>query len=288
MFTPALTHLERDPLARQRHGASGFTLVELLVVIAIIAMLIALLLPALRNAREVAQSAVCKSNLQQLGVAFASYQAENKGWLPLRAYVERPSPSTVGDHWTPMQYLKVSGMHPDTKAYDCPTNPFQRHANNRDPGGDYGINELIFGHPYIRRTGAVDVSVGAMFPPKKPDDDPRPSTLLLSGDGSPDYSYSLHPRSVGAWWLGPWNLGARMHAGDFASSATIVNLTANGWWHLDAPNAGFADGHVQSGKPSRSISWQATYPGPASTWPFPQEYFRVGPGNQYRQYQALN
>ena len=71
-----------DIWAHTRRRESGFTLVELLVVIAIIAILAAMLLPALSGAKLSAKRTACMNDLKQLGLAAAMYVQDNDGFYP--------------------------------------------------------------------------------------------------------------------------------------------------------------------------------------------------------------
>ena len=89
----------------------GFTLIELLVVIAIIALLVGILLPSLRGARDAARSIVCASNVRQLGIGQQSYASDNKEFIA--------GPNTSGAEG---QLASVQGaIYLFDKAEDTPT-----------------------------------------------------------------------------------------------------------------------------------------------------------------------
>ncbi|MGH7176805.1 MAG: prepilin-type N-terminal cleavage/methylation domain-containing protein [Tepidisphaeraceae bacterium] len=78
-------------------GEPGFSLPELLVVIGIVAVVVAITLPVIRQVRRHSQRTLCASNLHQLGIAFACYAAENRGYMPRYAedYVDPSGPLWV-------------------------------------------------------------------------------------------------------------------------------------------------------------------------------------------------
>ncbi|MGA2499727.1 MAG: type II secretion system protein [Tepidisphaeraceae bacterium] len=131
---------------RTQCRSRGFTLVELLVVIAIIALLVAMLLPALGNARKQASAVACASDMRQIFQAFLQYASDNKDHLPPAPWIGvRPTAqyaqfaftfdSDGVANYTFGSLLKYLGASPQIRAkvMQCPDdeniNPFTSQPN---------------------------------------------------------------------------------------------------------------------------------------------------------------
>jgi len=132
---------------RKRHHdiTRGFTLIELLVVIAIIALLMAILMPALQRVKEQGKTVACQANLRQWAMFFSMYTADNNGYFH-RGWNVGSEPQTS---W--MAVLRPYYEQQKKKLLCCPTattpNPrggrFSYVAwgpNFNDDYGSYGIN----------------------------------------------------------------------------------------------------------------------------------------------------
>lgn len=109
-----ICHFRADGASRT---LPGFTLIELLVVVAIIAIIAALLLPAVSRAKESGRTVSCLNNLRQMAIASATYSEDNRGGLPFFL-------NWLRDPDVPLPDLRTGELYPYLKSplvYMCPT-----------------------------------------------------------------------------------------------------------------------------------------------------------------------
>lgn len=137
---------------KTRASSGRFTLIELLVVVAIIAILAAMLMPALSRAREAARRAACMNNLRQLGTFWHLYADGNDDRVPIGyesmkvsnywLWVSFTSGAFSVNHWPMWGCFYQAGLATEGRALYCPSNPddaarqFNAPGNAWPPGTD--------------------------------------------------------------------------------------------------------------------------------------------------------
>src|ERR1051325_4675717 len=108
---------------RLLNSPASFTLIELLVVITILPILAALLLPALKNAKETAKRSCCINNLRQIGIGMFTFADDNDGALPFRGYYTSSSDTIVGSYLSVLFNVSplVNGGYAKAEIFYCPS-----------------------------------------------------------------------------------------------------------------------------------------------------------------------
>lgn len=205
------------PTQRER---TAFTLIELLVVIAIIAILIALLLPAVQKVRESASKTECQNNLKQIGLAIHNYSGDRRTYLPdggwqwtsARSFVNGKPQQSPRQDWgwlyQILPYVEQKNLYIEpndaivrrtpVKTYFCPSRRQPKAINGTHAMNDYAGNagDMVSGGPGNwgeGRAGGVIVRARSAAPRMK-------LTTISGADGTANTILVGEKREHARWW----------------------------------------------------------------------------------------
>jgi len=256
----------------------AFTLIELLVVIAIIAILAAMLLPALSKAKDKAKATACMSNMKQVGIAEIMYSDDSQGQI-IPLYTVPTTPLTIDPNWIVQNAsgyfwqdrLRLGGYMKTFSAFDCPA--LQAFAGNatQNIGGGFAVNHML-------GIGINEPEIGnfwldsAPATPFKQSQVASPSLCIGWGDAGAVTTASVRQNPDN------WVPDTKYDALTFSYlgyGATFFRDPSDALWvnadalpvqrHSKRANFLFMDGHDESRKNS-SIGWSLLRTDPSALW----------------------
>ncbi|MFZ4465778.1 MAG: type II secretion system protein [Phycisphaerales bacterium] len=211
-MTSATKHLRRTSAGR----GQGFTIVELLVTVGVIALLVALLVPALASMRGASHDTRCRANLRQMALALGSYLLSNDEHFPISSHTT----GTVTDPAAWLQSLVPHGFEGDVRR--CPADPFADARPSSYATNSY-FEPLVAGIDFDPFTGQA-LPGGRTSAISRSPQVPHPATTFWAVE-VPGASLIDHLHSVG------WTRSTQI------SSAMAVER------HGESSNVLFADAH---------------------------------------------
>ena len=212
----------------------AFTLIELLVVIAIIAILAAMLLPALSKAREKARAISCSSNLKQLGTSMRMYIDDNPGGLLVTSDKMSWTAKETDNTWLGALYANVG----DVKIYNC----------GSATGGKYEGKTPTSGQTSVGMNPANSGKADTLFV------SPSSTAIFADVPCSTDNSYSMLSTAPGAATVAAPTYAKQTATTNFKESGGIALMAR----HSDSVNVTLYDGHVQTYKYQNIPAYAAT------------------------------